>query len=201
MNSLEGLALLRLHEAMRSWDRPSVDDWTQVLADVPLFSGVSKRRLRKLVRGATFAEIAAGQMVISNGGNFDFLYIILGGAARELRTRAGRELGVGDYFGESALIEGGARSAMVVATRELHVMRLPPRSVVRLAQQVSAITLTMLRTLSTQLRPVETQVVPAAGAGGGSVTGYTAHADPKSVVSAVIPTAHSERTVQVDVPG
>jgi signal-transduction protein with cAMP-binding, CBS, and nucleotidyltransferase domain len=183
MNSLEGLALLRLHEAMRSWDRPSVDDWTQVLADVPLFSGVSKRRLRKLVCGATFAEIAAGQIVLSNGANSDSLYIILGGAAKELRMPVGRELGVGDYFGESALIEGGARSAMVVATRALHVIRLPARSVVRLAQQHPAITLAILRTLSAQLRPVEKQVVPAAGAGGGRMAGYTAHADTKSGVS------------------
>ena len=152
MNSLEGLALMRLHEVIRYRDYASLDDWTQVLADFPLFSGVSKRRLRKLLRGATFEEVAARHTVSSSE---DSLYVILGGAANELRTSAARELGVGDYFGESALIDGARRSATVVATHDLHVIRLPAQSVVRLAQQHPAITLTMLRNLSTQLRRVE----------------------------------------------
>jgi CRP-like cAMP-binding protein len=162
MNSLEGLALLRVHEVMRSWDRPSVDDWAHVLADVPLFSGVSKRRLRKLVRAATFAEVAAGHTVIPNGNGSDSVYIILGGAAKELRKPASRELGVGDYFGESALIDGAPRSATVVAMHDLHVIRLPARLLMRLARQHPAMTLTMLRNLSTELGRLEPQVAPCA---------------------------------------
>ena len=109
MNSLEGLALMQLHGAlmqlhgvMRHWDRPSVDDWAQVLAGFPLFSGVSKRRLRKLVRGATVAEVAPGHTVLSNRDTSDSLYVILGGAAKALGKPAARELGAGDYFGEMA---------------------------------------------------------------------------------------------------
>jgi CRP/FNR family cyclic AMP-dependent transcriptional regulator len=158
MNSLEVLALMQLHEVPRHWDRPSIDDWTEVLADFPLFSGVSKRRLRKLVRGARFAEVAAGQTILSNGDRSDSLYIILGGTARELRQPAARELGIGDYFGEAALIDGAPRSPTVVATHDLHVIRLPAHSVVRLAQQHPAITLILLRNLSAQLRRLEAQV-------------------------------------------
>jgi CRP-like cAMP-binding protein len=162
MNGLEGLALLRVHEAMQRWDRPSIDDWARVLADVPLFAGVSKRRLRKLVRAATFAEVAAGHTVSSNGNGSDSVYIILSGAAKELRKPASRELGVGDYFGESALIDRAPRSATVVAMHDLHVMRLPARSLVRLARRHPAMTLTMLRNLSTEFGRLEAQVAPGA---------------------------------------
>jgi signal-transduction protein with cAMP-binding, CBS, and nucleotidyltransferase domain len=114
-----------------SWGRPTSHDWAHVLAAFPIFSGVSKRRLRKLVRKATFAEFAAGDTVNSGGTNSDSLYLILGGAARA-RDQGARALGIGDYFGERALNEGASRSTRVVATQQLHVMRLPRRFVPRL---------------------------------------------------------------------
>lgn len=103
MNTLEGLALVRLHDVMPHVDRASVDDWTEVLADFPLFAGISKRRLRKLVRGASFAEIARGDTVIRKGDSSDSLYVILGGAAKASGEPEAQEFGVGDFFGELAL--------------------------------------------------------------------------------------------------
>jgi CRP/FNR family transcriptional regulator, cyclic AMP receptor protein len=155
MNSLEGLALLQLHKRSLG---SSIDGWAQVLTTFPLFSGVSKRRLRKLVRAASFAEVARGETVIAKGDSSDSLYVILGGTAKAVRRPAARELGVGDYFGELALIDGAPRSATVVATSDLHVIRLPAHSARRLVEQHPAITLTMLRNLSTQLRRQEAQV-------------------------------------------
>lgn len=147
MNSLEALALMQLHDVAQYNDRASVNEWAHVLAEFPLFADVSKRRLRKLVRSGTVAEFAPGQTFVSSGS----LYVILGGAAKTVEKPA-RELGVGDYFGELSLIEDAPRSATVVATQELHVMRLPARSVARLARQEPGMTLTILRNLSRQLR-------------------------------------------------
>ena len=155
MNSLEAVALLQLHERSGG---PSTNDWTQVLTTFPVFSGVSKRQLRKLVRTASFAELARGETVIAKGDSSDSLYVILGGTAKALRKPAARELGVGDYFGELALFDGAPRSATVVATSELHVIKLPAQSVRRLVEQHPDITLTMLRNLSTQLRRQEAHV-------------------------------------------
>ena len=158
MNGLEVLALLRLDQVIRHWEQATVDDWAEVLATFPLFREVSKRKLRKLVQSATLAEVAAGQTVLSNGDSSDSLYVILGGTAKALRKPSARELGVGDYFGELALFDGAPRSATVVATSELHVIKLPANSARRLVEQHPAITLTMLRNLSTQLRRHEAQV-------------------------------------------
>ena len=157
MNGLEALAFIRAPETIQRWNRANIDDWAQVLASFTLFSGVSKRHLRRLVRSASLAELAAGETVISRGDRSDALYVILGGAAKVVRRPAARELGSGDYFGEMALIDGAPRSATVVATQELHVMRLPAKSVLRLIRRNPEITVTMLRNLSTQLRRVEPQ--------------------------------------------
>jgi len=158
MNSLEVLALMHVPEIMRSSDRPTAGDWADVLATFPLFSGVSKRRLRRLTRKATFAEFAAGDTIIRTGERSDSLYVILSGEARVLRRPAARTLSTGDYFGELALVDRAARSATVAATQELHVMRLPAHSVLRLARRHPAITLTLLTNLTTHLRRLETHV-------------------------------------------
>ena len=50
-----------MNALLRYEDRSSDADWAEVLATFPLFAGVGKRRLRKLVRNATFAEVDASQ--------------------------------------------------------------------------------------------------------------------------------------------
>jgi CRP-like cAMP-binding protein len=144
-----------------SWDDPSPGGWAKVLATFPLFSGVSRRQLRKLAREATFAEFAPGDIVVSNPESADSLYVILSGSARVLGKPAARALRTGDYFGELALLENAPRSATIVASGELHVMRLPEQSFLRLAHAHPAISLTMLRNLSTQLRRLEAQTALA----------------------------------------
>ena len=146
---------------MGDWDRPSSGDWANVLASFPLFSGVGKRQLRRLAKTATIAEFAAGDEVVSRGESTDSLYVILGGGARVPGRPAARALGVGDYFGELALIDGGPRSATVIATAELHVMKLPSRSVLQLARRHRRVTLTILRDLTAHVRRLETQLSPA----------------------------------------
>jgi CRP/FNR family transcriptional regulator, cyclic AMP receptor protein len=162
MNGLEILALMHAHDLPGRWDQPTASDWANVLATFPLFTGVSKRRLRKLARNTTLAEFAPGETILLTGDRTDSLYIILGGEAKTLSKLAGRALRTGDYFGEVALIDGRPRSATIVATSELHLMRLSSRSVLKLARRHPAITLTMLKNLTAQLRHLETQPTHAA---------------------------------------
>jgi len=165
MNGLEVLALTQAQGVMQSWERPSARDWANVLATFPLFSGVSRRRLRKLVRKATFVEFAAGDRVVTGEKRSDSLYVILSGAAQALGKPAAQTLHVGEYFGEIALFGEAPRSATVVATEELHVMRLPRQSALRLAREHPDIAFTMLRNLGTQLRRLEVQGARSASVG------------------------------------
>ena len=153
----QSLTLMPSKALMRYWDHPSTRDWAEVLATFSLFSGISKRRLRKLVRHATLAEFGPGETVVMRNAPADSLYVILGGAAKARGKPAARVLRTGDYFGELPLFDGAPRSATVVATQELHVMRLPRRSFLRLAQHDPGISLRMLRNLGAQFRRLETQ--------------------------------------------
>ena len=142
---------------MQYWDHVVPADWAEVLATFPLFSGLDKRRLRKLARQATFAEYSRGDIVIAKGEPGDSLYIILSGSAMARGKPAAAALRTGDYFGELGVLDGVARSATVVATEELHVMKLPRRSFLRAVEHDPSISLRMLSTLGSQIRRLEAQ--------------------------------------------
>src|SRR5215208_8372341 len=105
MNGMEALAWMPSQPLLRYWDHASTSDWAEVLAPFPLFSGMSRRHVRKLVRHATFAEFAPGDTVVARNRPADFVPVILGGTAKT-RARPERTLCIGDYFGEVALIGG-----------------------------------------------------------------------------------------------
>ena len=155
MNALEALIWIPSQPLMRHWDCSSAKEWARVLAPFSLFSGVSKRRVRKLVRHATFAEFAPGETVVARNAPADWLYVILSGTAKTRTMPEDRTLRTGDYFGELGLIAGSARSATVTATGELHVMRLPRDAFLRVAKDDPGISLTLLRNLAARFRALE----------------------------------------------
>jgi CRP-like cAMP-binding protein len=136
---------------LRYQDRASDADWAEVLALFPLFAGVGKRQLRKLVRNANFVELARGERALSNGVSNDSLYVVLGGEAKMLLPTP-RSLRTGDYFGELGVLGGRPRPLHVVATQELHLMKLPRRPVLELARRHPRVTLTLLKDVGARLQ-------------------------------------------------
>jgi CRP-like cAMP-binding protein len=141
----------------QDWSKATDGDWAEVLAQLPLFSQVGKRRLRQVARHARFAEFPPGETIMVKGSRGDSLYVILSGEAMALRKPAARTLGAGDYFGELALLDGEPRSATVVATDHLHVMRLPRRTFLELLEENPTIAQTMLVELGARVRGLERQ--------------------------------------------
>jgi CRP-like cAMP-binding protein len=132
-------------------------DYVDVLATLPLFAGVRKRALRRIARAADVQEFAPGDMVVTSGARSDDFYVILAGEASAPWKPAARELKTGDYFGEIGLLDGGRRSAFIVAKTELQVLRLPRRAFNDVVERHPTVARTFLTELGSRVRELERQ--------------------------------------------
>ena len=131
---------------------------------VPLFAGLD-RRTRSSRSPRLFKErrFAAGETVIRGGlGRRRVLRDRLGRGDGLDPRRGARDAGRGDYFGEIALIDEGARSATVTATTELVCHGLTYWEFRPLVQQNGAIGWKLLQSMAKMLRDAETAPPAAA---------------------------------------
>jgi CRP-like cAMP-binding protein len=96
-----------------------------LLKKIPLFAEVPDEDLRKVATFATTEEFTEGETVVKEGGYSNHFYAIQEGTVKvERGGEALAELGPGDVFGEQGLLEGQERSASVVATSPLRVIKI-----------------------------------------------------------------------------
>jgi CRP-like cAMP-binding protein len=96
--------------------RPS----TETLARVPLFSGLDQRDLDRIADTFKERNYAAGDTIAIEGqGGAGFFVIGEGTAKVTVQGEDRGTLGPGDYFGEIALIDEGARTATVTADSDM----------------------------------------------------------------------------------
>jgi CRP-like cAMP-binding protein len=129
--------------------------WLDVLVDVPLFADLSRRHLGKVAALGRTKRFPARTSIVTAGTNADAFYIILDGKAT---VRAGSRripLVSGDYFGEMALLDGGVRSASVVADTEMLVMAIPRRGFLKLLESEPKIAISIMSTLAHRVRSMQ----------------------------------------------
>ncbi len=96
--------------------RPS----TQTIGAVPLFSALAPRELGRVADAFKERRYAAGDTVAAEGQKGAGFFVISEGTAKVTVGGEPRgELGPGDYFGEIALIDEGARTATLVAETDM----------------------------------------------------------------------------------
>jgi CRP/FNR family transcriptional regulator, cyclic AMP receptor protein len=141
-------------EMLGSRTRPTASDWAEVLAGLPLFARVSKRRLRKIAALSQIQQFSPGAVVVQIGEPADAFYLILAGRASVV-GKSRRTLGIGDYFGEMGLIDGEPRSATIAADDELETMKLARRPFLKLLKQEPQIAMSMMAELAARIRSLE----------------------------------------------
>jgi CRP/FNR family cyclic AMP-dependent transcriptional regulator len=112
----------------------------KVLEGIGAFSGLSRQELEQL-SGWTFEiEVPAGEELLKEGRLAHEFFVIEDGAV-EVRQDGERiaELGAGDFFGEIALLEGGTRTATVVATTPLRLIVMSAQEFRRMEQELPAV--------------------------------------------------------------
>jgi CRP/FNR family transcriptional regulator, cyclic AMP receptor protein len=131
-------------------------EWLNVLADVPLFAGLSARQLRKVAGLGRIRRIHEGARVIRAGEPGDSLYVVLDGeVAIGRRGLPALTLGIGSFFGELALIDGGPRTATIVARSPLVCLTIGRTPFLKLLRSEPAIAVVMLEELAGRLRAVQ----------------------------------------------
>jgi CRP/FNR family transcriptional regulator, cyclic AMP receptor protein len=129
--------------------------WVDVLMDVPLLADLSRRHLGKVAALGRIKRFPARTSIVTAGTNADAFYVLLDGKAT---VRAGNRripLAAGDYFGEMALLDGGVRSASVVADSEVLVMAIPRRGFLKLLESEPKIAISIMGTLAHRVRSMQ----------------------------------------------
>ena len=95
------------------------------LKKIPLFAAVPDEVLGKIAPWTAVEEWPEGKVIVREGGFSNHFYAIQEGTVKV--ERGGEqlaELGPGDVFGEQGLLERQERSASVVATSPLRVIKI-----------------------------------------------------------------------------
>ena len=135
-------------------------DPADALERVELFAELDRKEIEQVTRLLKERRFASGETVILEGsGGAAFFLVDSGEAVVTIRDVEQARLGPGDYFGETALIDGGPRSATVTATTDLVCYGLTFWEFRPLVEGNGAIAWKLLEALAKRLRATQQAIV------------------------------------------
>ena len=131
-----------------------VDRRVELLQNVPLFAGSSKRQLRGILDWTKEYNYPPGATLVREGTQGQTLFVLMEGYAKVVRGgKTITRLGSGDFFGETAMLDGRARTASVVADGPVHCLILRRTEFRQFMEGDPSIAWNMLVGLAARLRP------------------------------------------------
>ena len=129
------------------------------LAQVPLFSALSKKDLQKVARATSEVSRDAGTMLVDQGDLGREAFVIVEGTATVRRNgRKVGTLGPGDSVGELSLLDHGPRTATVTANTPITVLALSAREFSGLLEDVPGLAHKLLAQLAGRVRELDRQI-------------------------------------------
>jgi CRP-like cAMP-binding protein len=124
-----------------------------MLAEVPIFSGLTKKELTAIAKAAKEVDHRQGAVLAREGDTGVGFFLILDGVAEVLvGGHHVRDMSRGDFFGEISLLEGGPRTATVRAATSMRLLALTQWVFKRLVEQNPNIASKMLKIMAQRLR-------------------------------------------------
>ena len=137
-------------------DHPLGKRGADLLAQVPLFEGLSRRHLKQIAEHADEISYREQETIVEAdqpGGSF---FVIVEGEVKVLQgNRVIARAGPGEFFGEISLLDGGPRSATVVADTPVLAIRLFKTSFDRVVAQEPKVAAKILTVVARRLREAE----------------------------------------------
>ena len=153
---LQCRAVTRAGSSSRPAAPPAASGPVEVIERVPLFANMSPRDVEGIAALFKERRFAAGETITMQGAGGAAFFLIESGEAI-VSVGGGRRatLTKGDYFGEMALIDEGARSATITANTDLVCYGLTYWEFRPLVQHNATIAWNLLQTLVKRLRSAE----------------------------------------------
>jgi CRP/FNR family cyclic AMP-dependent transcriptional regulator len=150
-----------MKEKLQQGGKPSDErELVRFLARVPIFSALSEKELKSLVKETREVSYPAGKVIMKEGEPSMVFHLILEGAVEiKKKGKTIAKLGRGQFFGEMGLVADEPRSADVVAaepTTCLSILAWTWRSYLR---SNPSIAYEVIATLARRLRETESALV------------------------------------------
>jgi CRP/FNR family transcriptional regulator, cyclic AMP receptor protein len=137
------------------------DQRVALLRGVSLFSNCSNAELNRIGSLMTMLETPEGSVLVEQGTPGLEFFILVEGTATA--SRSGLQLAVlepGSFFGELALLDGGERTATVVATTDMRLLVLTRHEFMSLQSSAPSVAYKMLTELGSRLRKADVMLEP-----------------------------------------
>ena len=136
--------------------KATIKQLTTVLEAVPLFEGLTHKQLRKVADLADVARFMAGATLVKQGVIGDSFYVVLTGQAKVVANkRTLNRLLPGDHFGEISLLDGGPRSASVLAETEMTLVIITQKDFLAMLRKDPEITVCLLEGMARTVRRLD----------------------------------------------
>jgi hypothetical protein len=123
------------------------------LGRIPIFADLDTTALAHVSSCATEETFPAGTKIITEAEYGEHMFIIVDGSVEiEIGGTHLKNLSSMDFFGEMSMLDGGARSASVVALADCLLLRIGKDDFEQLLSTYSSAALAVIRTLSKRLR-------------------------------------------------
>jgi CRP/FNR family transcriptional regulator, cyclic AMP receptor protein len=140
-------------------------DKIERLKEVRILEECSQRQLRSTARITRVFDAPAGTMLTrANKPGDEFFLILDGTASVDVATEKRGPLRPGAFFGEMSLLDGGPRSATIVAETPVRLLVISRRNFFVLLKDVPGLNQSLLMTLSRRVRQIEESAERMGGA-------------------------------------
>jgi CRP/FNR family cyclic AMP-dependent transcriptional regulator len=136
----------------------SKTELTTLLKTIPLFSSCTASELNRIAAIVKEVQFPQGRTICKEGDTGVGLHVVIEGETKvQIGGRTRRRLGAGAFFGEIALLDGGPRSATVIAETPVRTLSIPSWSFKTTLRSNPNLALKMLEETCRRLRTSNSQ--------------------------------------------
>jgi CRP/FNR family cyclic AMP-dependent transcriptional regulator len=127
-----------------------------MIAQVPLFSGIEKKKLKAMAETFTERKYDTGEVIEKEGDMGVAFYLVKDGSVEiQKGKKTIAKLGRGQFFGEMALLDRQPRSASVVASEPTTCLLMTKWNFAGFIQSQPKLALAVMRELARRLRETD----------------------------------------------